>query len=407
MRLRLWAVAAGVSSYLALGSIPAHSAPSDSTSTGATPAPAAANSFTTPPPASTPPDYPRGRISGLVFADLYYNVDGNPLHTYNNSGGDQGLSLIDGVHPITRDLNSIYLRRLYFQLDNDLSVRFSTRFRLEVDSKSLTADGKITPFVKNAYLLAKSVIPRGDFYFGMINTPAFENPETFWKYRSLEKTIADFRGLASASDLGLSLKGFVDPNHHFGYWAMIGNGTGQKPETDKFKRFYLSLPMQFGDLRVEPYADYQPLRINLQPKVATNVDSLAVNQDQAMYKIFVGYDLRRFAVGFEAVDRLSHRDGIPNVDQRGFSVWARTQLRGKLDFVGRFDNWNSDLNLPNRVDTHLWIFGVDWMPIPDIHIEPNVEMVNYLKVGNPAVVPADNDIQARITFFYNFSRPQS
>jgi len=361
----------------------------------------------TAPPVSTPADYPRGRISGLVFADLFYNVDGDPKHVYSASGADQGFSQIDGIHPITKDLNGINLRRVYLQLDNDLTVKYATRFRFEVDSKSLTADGKIAAFVKNAYFLAKSVIPRGDFYFGMLNTPAFENAETFWKYRSLEKTIADFRGLASASDLGLSLKGFADPAHHFGYWAMIGNGTGQKPETDKFKRCYLSLPIQFGDLRVEPYADYQPVRVNLLPKVPSHTDSLAVNQDQAMYKIFAGYDLRRFAVGFEAVDRLSHRDGISNVEQRGFSAWARTQMRGKLDFVARFDNWNSDLNTPNRVDTQLWIFGVDWMPAPDVHIEPNVEMETYQKVGKPAAVPQNNDIQARITFYYNFSRPQS
>ncbi|MFI5371129.1 MAG: hypothetical protein ACHQ52_06180, partial [Candidatus Eisenbacteria bacterium] len=35
---------------------------------------------------STPPDYPRGRISGLAFGDVYYNLDGDPDHGYNSGG---------------------------------------------------------------------------------------------------------------------------------------------------------------------------------------------------------------------------------------------------------------------------------------------------------------------------------
>src|SRR3954469_20569641 len=83
-------------------------------------------------PVSAPraPEFPRGGISGLTFADLSYNVVGYPDSLQPN---------IDGARPIGRDLNGIQIRRVYFQLDNDLSVRWSTRFRLEADSKALTS----------------------------------------------------------------------------------------------------------------------------------------------------------------------------------------------------------------------------------------------------------------------------
>src|SRR5207247_11153269 len=132
------------------------------------------------------------------------------------------------------------IRRVYFQLDNDLSIRYATRFRLEVDGRSLTSDGKITAFVKNAYLQAKSVWPRGDLWIGMVATPTWETAEEFWQYRSVEKTIGDFLGIASVSDLGVRASGNLDQDHHVGYAVMVGDGTGQRPETNRDKRFYLA-----------------------------------------------------------------------------------------------------------------------------------------------------------------------
>src|SRR5215510_1789016 len=173
-----------------------------------------------------------------MFGDAYYNLAGDPNHVYSSGGGDAGQVNVDGVKPITKDLSGFQMRRAYFQLDNDLSIKYATRFRFEVDGKALTSDGKNAANVKSAYLLAKSVVPRGDFSFGIISTPIWESSEEFWGYRSIEKTTADFRGIGSSADLGVSLKGFADPDHHFGYTAMIGNGTGQKPETDRYKKLY-------------------------------------------------------------------------------------------------------------------------------------------------------------------------
>src|SRR5213076_304601 len=113
--------------------------------------------------------------------DYYYNVTGDRRHAYDAAGADSGQVNIDGRKPITRDLNGTQIRRVYFQLDSDLSYRFAARFRLEADSKALTSDGKIGVFVKAAYLQAKSVVPRGDVYFGIIGTPTIEVPEDFWQ----------------------------------------------------------------------------------------------------------------------------------------------------------------------------------------------------------------------------------
>jgi len=369
----------------------------------ATPGRAADSPPPSAPVVSTPPDFPRGRISGYMFGDLYYNLVGDPHHLFNASGVDQGQTNIDGKKNIGKDLNGAQLRRVYFQLDNDLTVRYSTRFRLEMDSKELTSGGKLGVFVKNAYLQAKSVVPRTDLFFGELTTPTFENSEAFWQYRSVEKTVVDFLGLRSSSDLGLEVKGFADANHHVGYVAMVGDGAGQKPENDRFKTWYLAVPVRLGDLRLEPYVDYQPVRVN--PNLTALSDTTAI-ADQATYKLFAGYEFKRAALGVEAFSRLNHGGAKPNVEMHGLSVFARGTIRPNLAAFARFDGIQTDKNKPNRVDLQLWIAGLDWKPIGDVHVMPNIEATQYPRVGTGAP-PAHHDLQARITFYYLFSRPQS
>ena len=342
---------------------------------------------------STPPDFPRGRISGYAFGDLYYNLAGDPTHHYNAAGSDSDKTNIDNsiAQQIGKDLNGVQIRRIYFQLDNDLSIKYSTRFRLEADSKSLTSDGKLGVNVKAAYLLARDLYPRGDGYIGMLPTPTWENPEEFWGYRSIEKTIADFRGLGTAADIGGELKGFVDPDHKLGYSAMVGNGIGQKPEDNRFKKMMLALPIHVGDLRLEPYADYQ---------------NGANGTDQATYKIFAGYELKRAAVGFELVDRVNHRPVGGNQEPFGYSVYVRGTPYATLAYYARFDLWQPDKREDNRVDQQLWIAGLDWQPFKDVHVMPNVEATQFDAKGT-AVAPPHHELQARVTFYYRFSKPNS
>jgi hypothetical protein len=340
----------------------------------------------------TPPDFPRGRISGYIFGDYYYNLVGDPRHAYNAAGADTVNPVnIDGSKPIGQDLNGFQVRRVYFQLDNDLSVRYATRLRLEVDGRSLTSDGKLGVSVKAAYAQAKSVYPRADLLFGVLSTPIWEGPEEFWQYRSIEKTIGDFRGLGSAADIGVQLRGFADASHRVGYVAMVGNGTGQKPEDNRYKKFYLSLPVRLGDLRVEPYADYE---------------SASGSEDRATYKLFAGYEARRAALGIEVLDRVNHRPAGGNREPRGVSLFARGTPAATLAAFARVDLWEPDRRLAQRVDSQLWIAGLDWQPLKDVHVMPNVEATQYLSKGG-AIAPAHHDLQARLTIYYRFSRPQS
>jgi hypothetical protein len=342
-------------------------------------------------------DFPRGKISGYIWADAYYNVTGDPAHRYNSSGADSANQLIDGSFSsngqpklIGRDLNGVLIRRVYFQHDADLSIEYSTRFRLEVDSKSLTSDGKLGLNVKAAYFQAKGWVPRSSFLIGVLSTPIWETSEEAWAYRSIEKTIADFRGLGGSADIGVQLKGHADDGRKIGYNLMIGNGLGQKPETNRYKKVYFGLPLRpNSDLVIEPYVDYE---------------WVPGGADLATYKLFVGYDARLFNLGAELVDRVAHTTTGPNKEPFGLSFFGRYKMKENAKLFARYDRFQPNTRAADRIDADYYIAGLDWSPYKDVSIMPNVLATQYRARGT-ADAPPHHDLQARVTFNVKFSKP--
>lgn len=348
----------------------------------------------TPPTPATDPDFPRGRISGYIFGDYYYNVTGDPHHRYGPTGSDSAKAYIDNStsSQIGKDLNGVQVRRVYFQHDADLSIKYSTRVRLEADSKSLTSDGKIGLAVRVAHLQVKNVLPRTTFLFGILSTPSFETVEEVFPYRAIEKSIADFRGLATSSDIGVQLRGFVDDGHKIGFNAMLGDGLGNKPEDNRYKKAYFALPLKpTEDLRIEPYVDYEWV-----PSI--------VGGDKATYKVLVGYDMRKLSVGGELVDRVNHVNVGRNTEPFGFSLFGRYKAHEKATPFVRFDRWQPNTRAANRIDTDLYFAGVDWEPYKDVHVMPNIMATQYHARGTTDA-PPHHDMQARVTFYFKFAKP--
>jgi len=344
----------------------------------------------------TAPDYPRGKISGYMMGDYYYNAAGDPRHHYSPAGADSGQVQIDGngTKVITKDLNGLQFRRLYLQLDNDLSARYSTRVRLEADGKSLTSDGKFGVNVKALYVQAKSVLPRMDIYAGLVSVPFFDVTEEYWAYRSIEKVLPDFRGYSPSADMGVEVKGFVDVNHVVGYTALLGNGTGQKTETNRQKRVSGSLPIRWKDLHVEPYVDYE---------------NIFGGNDRLTWQTMLGYDTPYHgAIGWVVTNQVQHTPTGPYKELRGQSFFMRVQPKDVLGAFVRVDLFQPNHRTANRVDQQFYIAGIDWQPFKDVHIMPNVESMQYTAKGTSAL-PAQvhNELQARLTFYWRFSRPQS
>ena len=112
------------------------------------------------------------KLSGLMFGDYFYNLD--------------------AMDAAEKDVHGLQFRRIYVTTDYTINSTFSTRFRLEADQAALSSNGKISVFVKDAYLKWKGVFSGSDLVVGMSPTPAFAVSEEAWGYRALEKTTLSY-----------------------------------------------------------------------------------------------------------------------------------------------------------------------------------------------------------------------
>jgi hypothetical protein len=207
----------------------------------------------------------------------------------------------------------------------------------------------------------------------------------------MEKVLPDFRGYSPSADMGIEAKGFVDANHVLGYTALIGNGTGQKTETNRQKRVSGSLPIRWKDFHVEPYVDYE--------SIFGGNDRLTADDAGLRHAV-----PRRDRLGGDEPGP-AHAHG-PYKELRGQSFFLRVQPKEVLGAFVRVDLFAPNHRAANRVDQQLYIAGIDWQPFKDVHIMPNIESMQYTAKGT-GLVPPHHDLQARITFFWKFARPQS
>lgn len=320
-----------------------------------------------------------GKVHGYVFGDYFYKV-----------GGDSAQISSSQYSKIAKDFNAFQFRRLYLYYDHTLSEKFVAQFLLEGNDKSLDLGGKIGVFVKTAYLEWKELIPRGSIALGLYPTPTWSwTTEKIWNYRAIEKTVTDFRGLGGASDLGLAIRGKFDAPGRYGYGIMVADGTGQKPENNKYKKLYGVLnakPLQ--ELILEGYADYE---------------AAATGKNIMTLKWFTALQTKDFTAGVEAVWQKQKKAGPGGDDKTpvGISVfsWASI-LSEKLNGLARFDFFNPNTNLSDSGFNEFFVVaGLDYMPIKDIHLMPNI-WLNVYSDKSPAGLEKDADVVLRLTFFY-------
>ena len=327
-------------------------------------------------PATPPP--PKQTITGEAYFDYYYNIQMRDT--------------------TKKDLNGFQVRRIYFTYDHSISPDFDARMRLEADGKELsTPGGKLTTFLKEAWMKWKNIFEGSDFIAGLSPTPAYDVSEAAWGYRSLEKTIMDLRGIAPRTDLSADLKGKITGDGSLNYWAKIGDNSGQTPETDKYKRYYGSLHVKSGSqFQASAYADLES-----EPGRLDAFDGQTKTNDRMTLAGFLNFrqpDEYSFGIeGFYHVTQNNLVTGpttpLENQNAFGVTAFAWGSVSDRLRLVGRFDAYNSNTAATKNA-VYLFIGALDYMPVKDVHLMPNIWLQSYA---------ADNvrsDVVARMTFNY-------
>lgn len=336
------------------------------------------------------------KISGYTFTDYFYNVQrDDAIGTFSNV-----------ATPGAEDFNGFLIRRLYFTYDDDISPDFTARFRLEADTGTVATNNKISVFVKDAYLTWKNAIGMQNLTFGMQPTPAFEVSEAAWRYRSLEKTIMDLRGIVPSRDIAVSLKGRIDGAGKFEYWVMAGNGSGNTPETDKFKRFYFHTHWKPTEkFQATLYQDIKQAPQIVDPNNATGF----IDNDSFTTGWFVNYGVKdKYSLGYEGFytnTKNANKFGtvapftVDNRSTMGHSFWGWYDFNPMVGIVGRFDllEPNSDGAGDKR---NYFIGSLVLRPHKNIWIMPNLLYESY--EDSASGVSFDASITPRITFYYIF-----
>lgn len=310
------------------------------------------------------------KYSGLVFGDYYHFTSAEDSTIENQNG--------------------FWIRRIYTTFDSKISEEFSARVRFEINTPYGFEESRaLVPYIKDAYLKYK--ISGQGIMFGIIPSPTFELMEQEWGKRHLEKTPNDLYRIGPSRDFGIGAKG------GFGimsYYIVFGNGEGEKSEYNRNKKGMLSLALKpIEKLTFEVYGDWW---------------DIPALKDKRTAHIFLAYknDYMGFGVSYT---QQQTQGGYSNPDKwsnlRIASAYFRVKFMERFEVVLRYDR-SFDKNrgvlsqnyvyFPSDTSFHFILSALEFSPVKDVFLSPNVEIVKSDKSNlKPTVI-------SRFTVFYKF-----
>ena len=325
------------------------------------------------PAPSVEPWQERLKVSGYVFGDAY--------------------AVLAHHEPEVEDQNGFWIRRGYLTFDARVADEWTARLRLEFHSPGVfETDSKLDPFVKDAYLAWKR--DGQELNLGLASSPTFEFVEGFWGHRPIEKTPIDLYRMGSSRDMGVAYKGAAYEGRVF-YHAMLGNGSGDRAETNEGKKVMAGLGFRPTDALVaQVYADYE---------------DRPGETDRSTLQAFAGWTGSRSRYGLQYAVQDREVEEAPDEDvavASAFGVWQLTD-RGSLvlRYDRSFDGYSDADQIPYlriAADTPFDLAILAWEQKLKhrISLIPNIEYVTYRDNGD-AKAP-DDDLYGRVTLYFEF-----
>jgi len=334
--------------------------------------------------ANSTSDNPNGKVFGVVFGDYFYKA-----------GGDSTASSLEYT-PFKKDFNTIEFRRMSFGYEYNFSEKFFSKLTIAYEGTSdLASNGKRNIIFKDAFLNWKNVFPNTNLTFGLFPTVAYSyHSEKVWANRFIEKMILDQRGILGSRDMGVMVNGGFDSRNDFGYYAMFSTGSGATIEKNKYKKYSGMLFGNFSDKKffANFYADHEPF---------------GNDKSKTTWSAFMGFQETNYAIGFESFLSVQKNFNVNNpsspgnIEPLGLSVFARGNFPGgKFKFFTRYDYYNPDSRTAQYdYFNHFVTAGIDYQPLPSIHISPNIWLNAYSK-KNASMPGRKTDVVPRITFSF-------
>jgi len=340
---------------------------------------------------------PTAKLSGEIFGDYYYKVESDTITSWGTAEFSRKK----------KDDNGFTLRRVHLRATFQLAPKVSGQILYEGDDGNLLPNGRrAAGNLRYAYLRISDIWPYGgSITIGAQETPTFTTfTDKIWGYRSIERSIFDARRLGTSNDVGFSISGYLDSSKTIGYIFMVGNGTAQAPENDKFKKIYGEINGYLFNKRLlfDIYADYEDLGTK-------SYDSFSVRQNKFSIKGFLAFQIPVLTVGVEGGFQQQSKMGAVDKEKRtakdklplGVAMFVRgTIIKNKLNFFVRGDYFDNDNNEVNKYTELFFVGGLDFIPGGNAHIMPNIWINMYEARGNKP--ERKSDIVPRLTFWWKF-----
>lgn len=233
---------------------------------------------------------------------------------------------------------------------------------------------------------------------GIQSTPTFGFLfEDIWGYRVLEKTPLDLFKFASSRDFGIGLSGNLGRKGTVSYNIMFGNGSSNKGESNKGKRFYGALAFKPAKgFTLSAYGDYEQ---------KSPGSKLYTYQGWAAYE----GDWGRLGIIYanqSLANDTTHNMGL-------FSAFAVIKAGQKIELIGRYDkaigaDWETIFKgsgidyvpFADYVRPNFIIVALSWQTSKDLWVIPNIKYTFY---DDPAVgEKPGSDIYALLTLWFKF-----
>jgi hypothetical protein len=286
-----------------------------------------------------------GKFTGMLFNDFYYVIQ-EPQTAQPNKG--------------TSGRFASAMRRATIGYQYSFSPNVSAKVVYDASANVL----------KQGYVDVRNVFSQVDLKVGMSQTVASETMDKIWQYRSLEANVLDRKGMTQEFDMGFTVTGRTDAQGTTYGRLAVYNGSGIAAENDKTKKIALALGNWFDkSSMVEVYVDYE---------------NFSSGRSAITGKAAYGMTMTTYGFGGEAFYRLNRKfAGTKDVNPVGASFFSWFDLMKALRGVARLDVMDNNMNADANTYREIYLnAGVDYMPVPDVHLMPNLVYVKNLKKGS-------------------------
>lgn len=240
-----------------------------------------------------------------------------------------------------------------------------------------TSNGSQEVYVRNAFVNWKE--KNFNLNGGLIGLLEYNTQERYWMHRYVLKSYQDLNKMAPSVDLGASFEYTFNP--FISADLTLTNGEGYKKiKKDNSTRYAggVSLhPIKNTVFRV--YGDVYNHSEELRDALPTGVTN-ANYKNQYILALFAGYMNETVSCGAE-YNHLYNKGFIENKDYYGYSFYSSVKIASKFRVYGRYDltestkpdNFTEDWN---DLDGQLMIVGVEFRPMKQLKISPNIRNLN-------------------------------